>query len=269
MNASAEREAERQQLLLRTLWRDAPATALQGWLREPRDGAGNAGLAAYRANAGAIAERALAGAFPTVAALVGDDSFTGLARDFWHQHPPARGDLGEWGAALPAFIAANAALASEPYLADSAHLDWLVHQASRAADGPDAAAALGALAEHAPEELQLVLRAGCAVLASDYPVAAIWQAHRQSGDDRFAAVREAFAAARADTAFVWRDGFAVHAEALEAPAGAFTAAVLRGESLAAALDAAGESFTFDRWLVQALQQRWLVAVQRRQSPSSA
>lgn len=268
MNDALRREAQRQQLLLRVLWRDAPADALQAWLREAREGANRAGLAAYRANAGAIAERALASAFPTVAALVGEDSFAGLARDFWHQHPPVRGDLGEWGAALPAFIAAHAALASEAYLADSARLDWLVHQASRAADGSDAAPALDALAEHAPEALHLVLRPGCAVLASDYPVATIWLAHQQAGDDRFAAVREAFAAARADTAFVWREGFAVRVEAIEAPAAAFTAAALRGESLAAALDAAGERFAFDRWLLQALQQRWLVAVQPLHRPRS-
>jgi hypothetical protein len=31
--------------------------------------------------------------------------------------------------------------------------------------------------------------------------------------------------------------------------------------LADALDAAGDGFAFDRWLVQALQKRWLVAVQ--------
>ena len=268
MNDALQREAQRQQLLLRALWRDVPADALHGWLREARDGASTAGLAAYRANAGAIAERALAGAFPTVAALVGDDSFAGLARDFWQQHPPARGDLGEWGAALPAFIAANAALASEPYLADSARLDWLVHQASRAADGPDAAPALDALAQHSPADLHLVLHPGCAVLASNYPVAAIWQAHQQAGEDRFAAVREAFAAARADAAFVRREGFAVRVDAVAAEAGAFTTAVLRGESLAAALEAAGEHFAFDRWLVQALQQRWLVAVQRRPNPNS-
>jgi hypothetical protein len=269
MNRSAEREAERQQLLLRALWRDAPAAALRGWLREGRDIASHAGLAAYRANAGAIAERALAGAFPTVAALVGDDSFAGLARDFWQQRPPVRGDLGEWGAALPAFIAASALLASEPYLADSARLDWLVHQASRAADGPDATPALDALAQQPPEALQLLLRPGCAVLTSRYPVAAIWQAHQSEGDDRFAAVREAFAAALADSAFVWREGFAVRVDALAADSAAFTSAVLRGESLAAALDAAGEHFAFDRWLLQALQQRWLVAVQPLPNPSRA
>jgi len=260
MNADIEREARRQQLLLRTLWRDEPADALQAWLRPPRQGLQGHGLAAYRANADAVAERALASAFPTVAALVGAESFAGLARDFWHRQPPARGDLGEWGAALPAFIAASDSLASEAYLADSARLDWLAHQASRAADGPHAAPALDALAEQSPELLRLVLRPACALLASPYPVVAIWQAHQARGDDRFAPVRAAFAEARADTAFVWRDGFAVCVEALEANAAAFTAAVLCGAALSAALDAAGAGFAFERWLAQALQQRWLLGV---------
>ena len=260
MSAAANREAERQQLLLRALWRDEPASALQSWLG-PHDGANTQGLRAYRTNAGAIAERALAGAFPTVTALIGDESFGALARDFWHQQPPLRGDLGEWGAALASFIAASTALASEAYLADSARLDWLVHLASRAADAPDAVPALDALNDFPPEQLQLQLRAGCALLASAWPVAAIWHAHQGQGEDRFDAVREAFAAARGDRAFVSRDGFAVRVEALDEAAAAFTQALLAGGSLAAALDAAGDTFAFDRWLVQALQQQWLVAVQ--------
>ena len=261
MNAASEREVQRQQLLLRTLWRDQPANALQGWLRAARDGANDRGFAAYRANAGAIAERALAGAFPTIAALVGGESFAALARDFWQQQPPARGDLGEWGGALAGFIAANAALASEPYLADSARLDWLVHCASRAADGPDRTPALAALADHPPESLQFQLRPGCALLVSPAPVAAIWLAHQEQGDDRFAAVREAFAAARGDNAFVYREGFAVRVEAFGTDAATFTAALLRGATLAGALDAAGDGFAFEPWLLQALQQGWLVAVQ--------
>ena len=260
MRAAIEREAERQQLLLRTLWRDEPPSALQTWLG-PRDNANALGLRAYRTNAGAIAERALAGAFPTVAALVGDESFGALARDFWRQHPPLRGDLGEWGGALACFIAASTALASEPYLDDSARLDWLVHLAARAADVSDALPELDALNQFAPEQLRLELRPGCALLASNWPVAGIWHAHQDQGDDRFDAVREALAAARGENAFVSRDGFAVRVETLDAHAAAFAQALLAGHSLAAALDAASDKFAFDHWLVQALRQRWLVAVQ--------
>ena len=259
-DAGFGREARRQQGLLLALWRDAPGPVLRGWLREGRGGAIEAGLSTYRANAGAIAERALQVAFPTVAALVGAVAFAALARDLWRQHPPQRGDLGEWGAALPDLIAANPALASEPYLPDSARLDWLVHQASRAADGPAEPPALDALGTHSPEQLQLVLRPGCALLASVWPVASLWSAHQHAGDDRFAGVRTALAAAVAEQAWVYREGWAVRVAALEPSAAAFMAAILAGSTVADALDSAGDDFDFEAWLVQALQGHWLHGV---------
>jgi hypothetical protein len=67
-------------------------------------------------------------------------------------------------------------------------------------------------------------------------------------------------AGRGDTGWIWRDGLAVRVDAMADDAGAFTAALLRGNTLAAALDAAGSDFAFDRWLLLALQQRWLVAL---------
>ena len=263
--SGSQREAQRQQLLVRTLWREAPLAQLQGWLRHAPDATAR-GVAAYRGSAGAIAERALAAAYPTVAALVGAESFAALARDHWQQHAPERGDLAQWGGALPDFITACGALASEPYLADSARLDWLVHQAAGAADAPATVAAFAALGEHGPEALRFVLRPGCAVLGSAWPVAALWQAHQHSGDDRFAAVRAAFAAGHGEQAFVWRDDYAVRVDALDTASAAFTRAALGGASLAAALDAAGEPFAFDRWLARALQQRWLVQVQALAKP---
>jgi len=89
------REALRQQLLLRVLWRDADSGVLRGHARPLGAHALQAGVAAYRGNAGAVAERALAGTFPTLAELVGDDAAGALARDFWRHHPPARGDLAD------------------------------------------------------------------------------------------------------------------------------------------------------------------------------
>ncbi len=260
--AERQREALRQRQLLRVLWRDADAGALQGQARAPGAHALRDGVAAYRGNAGAVAERALAGAFPTVAELVGADNFGALARVFWSQQPPQRGDLGEWGAALADFIAASPQLADEAYLADVARLDWQVHRATRAADGPSDAPLLEALATTAPERVQLALVPGRALLASDWPVATIWLAHRRPAEDpqRFADVKAAFAAQCRETAFVWRDGLAVCVAALDPPAAAFVQALLARRSLAAALDAAGPDFTFDRWLANALRTRQLAAI---------
>jgi len=269
MSVNPQREARRQQLLLRTLWRDEPVEVLQGWLRKRGVGLTAQGLTAYRGNAGAIAERALASAFPTLAALVGGASFAAMARDFWQHHPPTRGDLGEWGAALPDFVASSAHLVSEPYLADCARLDWLVHLASRAADSPDQTPALDALAEQGPEALQLSLRPGCAVLASDWPVASLWHAHQPASDDGFAAVRTALTSGRGEHALVVRDGWAVRVHALDVDAAAFTRTLIAGTSLAGALDAGGEDFDFESWLVRAVQLHWLHTVQPIASTATA
>jgi hypothetical protein len=255
-----KREALRQQMLVRALWRDD--AALQGWVRAPARASATQGLAAYRANAGALAERALRSAYPTIAALVGDESFAALARHFWQRHPPQQGDVGAWGDALPAFIADSPQLADEPYLADSARLDWALHCASRAADAADATDLphrLAALADADPSDVRLQFAPGAAVLSSRFPIVSIWRAHQ--GRLSFDAVRAAFDAGHGEHAFVWRDaGFVLHVEALSSADAAFTHAALDQRPLAAALDAAGADFAFDRWLARALGARWLITL---------
>jgi len=254
-------EARRQALLLRALWHQAPDATLAGWLRDapPRVARG---LSAYRSNGAAIAARALAAAFPTVAQLVGADSFDALARAFWHAAPPARGDLAEHGAGLPGFIAADEQLADVPWLADSARLDWAVHRAECSADAAGGGAqGMERLGGDDPGALRLQLQPGTAVIASRWPIATIWLSHRDTADDRFAAVREALAAGRAESALVWRDGWRARVSALAEPEAAFTAALLAGRPLAQALDAAGPEFHFEPWLLDALRHGRLAAVQ--------
>lgn len=255
---SAQREAQRQQMLLRALWRDAGSAVVQGWLADRHAGRG---LVAYRSNVGALAERALAAAFPTVMQLVGDESFGALARDFWQHRAPQRGDLAWFGERLPAFIAGNEQLAGEPYLADCARLDWAVHRAESAADAPTAVAGLDRLAGDDPSRLALRLVPGSALIESPHPVATIRQAHRSDAPDRFAAVRAAFAAGRAEQAFVWRAGWKAQVAALSPSDAAFTRGVLAGASLAQALQDAGAPFEFQPWLLRALREGWIAAVE--------
>lgn len=260
MSDARQRELLRQRLLLDSLWLTTPKFELTGWLRDDAARA-QAGLRAYRGNGRALAERALAAAFPTVAELVGSEAFAGLARAFWQQHPPADGDIATHGAALPEFIAADAQLAGLPYLADVARLDWAVHRSEVAADADVAAGAgLDHLAADHAADCTLRLRPGTVVLPSDWPIVTLWQAHRSQAPDRFEPVREALAQGRAEAALVHRDGWRVAVQGLDTAAAQFTAAVLAGQALGAALDQAGEAFAFDQWLLQALQQHWLLAV---------
>jgi hypothetical protein len=255
-----QREALRQQQLLRALWRRGEEAALQLWLRESPQRA-EQGLAAYRGNAAAVAERALAAAYPTVCQLIGDESFAALARTLWHRLPPQRGDLAQFGDGLPAWIESDPQLASEPYLADVARVDWAVHGIEQAADVEAPPHGLALLGEAEPSQLRVVFRPGLALVPSRWPVVAIWHAHRRDDEDRFAAVRGAFAAQVQETALIARHGWRAQVEAVDAPTATFTAALLRGTNLADALEAAGDSFAFGPWLQRALAHGWLQAVE--------
>jgi len=230
-----ERERLRQRLLQHAL-SGGGVSGLQGWARVPLRGRHTLaqGLAAYSGNAAATAERALRARFPTVAALLGESACALLARAHWRQHPPQRGDLAQWGATLPDAIAQDPQLASEPYLADVARLDEAVFQAAGAADAVPDPDSLLRCATLPPERLRLWAPPGAALLRSPHPVVSIWRAHHDplDLDDPFAPVRQALAHGQGETAWVWRQGWAVRVTALDPAAAAFTeAALLHGHPL--------------------------------------
>lgn len=260
--AAWQREAERQQALMAALLARDGEAALSAWL-SPLPAGTARGLQAYQANAGASAERGLASTFPTVQALVGEESFAGLARAFWHAQPPQRGDLACFGEALPDFIAASEQLADVPYLADVARLEWMLAQAERAPDSTPDLASLHHLAEHEPSALHLRLVPGAAVLDSAYPVVSLWKAHRP-GDDaaaNLASARDALSQARGECALVTRTGWRGEATVLAPATGRWTAALLQGLPLDEALARAGEGFAFDGWLAEALAAGWIDRVE--------
>jgi Putative DNA-binding domain len=262
---STEREAQRQQQLLRTLWRADPAQALQPWAADEA-ARFNRGLQAYQTHAGAMAQRALAAAYPTVQQLLGDEPFGALARALWRQHPPEHGDVDTWGAALGGFIARAPDLADERYLPDVARLEWAVHLASRAADDDAPPAGLHRLADTDPAGLWLRPRAGTALVVSPYPVLMLWQAHQPDAlhqPDRFGPVRQALAQGLGQAALVWRQGSRVQVDALDPAETALCQAVLNGHSLAQALEdlapggGAAPAQAFEPWLLRQLRRGWL------------
>jgi hypothetical protein len=249
-DASAEAERRRQQALLAAL--AAPRADL----------AAPAGLRVYRANAHASARRALAATCPTLAALLGEEDFAALAREFWHAHPPVRGDLGEWGDALPDWIAAHAGLGEWPYLADCARLDLAVHRCERAADAAPDIASLGLLGSAEPSRLCLHLLPGVAVVASAWPLASIHAAHANvASEAAFQIARERIEQRRGEQVVVAREGWRAVVHPVETPALAFMQAVMGANDLARALDAAGDGFDFAAWLAAALRLRWLQRIE--------
>lgn len=252
-------EALRQRELLAAL--DQRAAALPT-LRESGARAAR-GLEAYRANAESIAERALAASFATVQAMVGDEDFRHLVAEFRRAHPPERGDLGEWGEALPDWLAAHDGLAAWPWLADGARLDLALHRNERAADAALDADSLARLQSTDPALLRFELMPGTALLRSAWPIGAIHQAHQREGDAAeaaFAAVRDAIAERRGEQVLVARRGCRAVVYPVDVPTAAWTQDLLDGVDLAEALARAGADFDFAAWLGTALRESWLKGV---------
>lgn len=227
------------------------------------------GLSAYRANAGALAERALAAACPTVAALIGDEDFAMLARALWRESPPRRGDVAQWGAALPAFIEAQRDLDPWPWLADVARLDLALRDCESAADVELDRGSLALLAERDPADLQLHLKPTVQVVASAWPVASILAAHRRDGGPDLDTLRSTLDDPRPQQAVVARTHWRAEVTVVDAPTCAWMAALRAGVSLAEAIDAAEQAGPFDlnAWLVQALQRDWLAGASARPRPN--
>ncbi|MEQ1682119.1 MAG: DNA-binding domain-containing protein [Burkholderiaceae bacterium] len=221
------------------------------------------GLEAYRANAEALAERALGAVFTTVQLMVGEENFQHLAREFWQAQPPLRGDVGEWGDTLPAWLDAHAAMARWPWLGDGARLDLAIHHNERAADAVFDAASLALLESTDPARLVMHLMPGSTVLRSRWPIATIHAAHRVDeahSEAAFADVRAALDAERGEQVLVVRQGWRAHVQLLAPAEADWCESLLAGLNLSTALDNAGEGFDFAAWLGTAVRGQWLKGV---------
>jgi hypothetical protein len=239
--------AQQQDALLQALWQPRAESPYS-----PR------GLAAYRSNGLELAQRALGGAYPVVAQLLGEGNFTALAHGLWASHPPQRGDVAQWGAQLALHIESLPDLSGEePFMADVARVEWLLHTAATAADAQLDAASLQILAQEDPANFTLVLSPGAGCVASPYPVVSIINAHL-SGEPSLEEVGRRLRGGFAETALVWREGFKPRLrEALPGEAG-FVAALQEKRSLADSLQAAPE-LDFNQWLAPAVHGGLLVA----------
>ena len=271
MNATA-RVAQDQQTLLRAVLGgqgdDAPWALLDSNAWNTSDAAAKSlacrGLQACQSHGLALAERALGAAFPVIAQLIGDENFAALAQHFWRQQPPTCGDMAQWGGRLANFLAEARQLAAEPFLADVARVQWALHRASLAADASPDLASFACLSAEPPATPSLRLNPGVWLLASAFPVVSLIHAHLLPTDIQKSALAHAAAPLECGTgenALVWREGFRARLKCISAAEQALLAALLVGESLAAALTKAGcaeernsqPAYDFTEWLAQAVK----------------
>lgn len=138
-------------------------------------------LAVHRDTVAATLTSVVEARYPVVRRLVGDAFFAAMARFFVVAHPPESPALVFYGAVFPAFLDAFEPARALPYLADVARLEWARHEAFHGTNAACADASL--LASIPPEalaEVHLILHPTVRLVASDYPILAIWRANAEA-----------------------------------------------------------------------------------------
>ncbi|MBU1176377.1 MAG: DNA-binding domain-containing protein [Alphaproteobacteria bacterium] len=190
-------------------------------------------FAVYRNNVIVSLIEAVKSSFPAVLALVGETFFAEMARRFVRQAPPQSPLLFDYGRDFAGFIEDFEPAKSLPFLADVARLDRAWLDAYHAADAaPFAPAALAGRHDAALSETRFVPCPATRLVASAFPVVAIWRAARDGCQPHFSS------APQAEWALVTRPDLNIDVVPLDAATGGFFRDLLAGAPLGVAAEQA-------------------------------
>ncbi len=205
----------------------------------------------YRNNVVVSLKEALVTGFPVLVKLVGDEFFNAMAGVFLRAHPPRSPVLAIYGDELPEFLEVFEPVAHLPYLADVARLELALRRAYHAGDAtpirPDALAAPGL------ELARLRFAPAVQLLVSPYPIHTIWQANTDPNAPPARGGAEAVLITRPD----W-DPRPIRITDADAR---FLAALLAGEPLGSAIEAAGDGLDLAPILTRLLNTKAIIAVE--------
>lgn len=136
-------------------------------------------LQVYRNNVFENLANALKAVYPVVERLVGTGFFGYAADSYIRRHPPASGNLHDFGDLFAEFLSSFEPACELVYLPDVARLEWARHRAFHAAEhAPLAIERLAAIPPEQYGQLQFRLHPSMQLIASDYPILRIWQVNQ-------------------------------------------------------------------------------------------
>lgn len=138
----------------------------------------------YRNNVMVSLTEAILDTYPVVAALVGDEFATAMARVYVGDHLPQSPVLLDYGEGFADFIAQFTPAQMLPFLADVARMEWAWLQAYHSADQPPLSIdALSNFAEDELGDLRFTFCPSVHLQKSVYPIVSIWSAHQDREKD--------------------------------------------------------------------------------------
>lgn len=172
---------------------------------------------------------ALRTSYPAVLKLVGEDFFEAAAARYLHDYGSGSGNLQDYGAAFPGFLARMPEASSLAYLPDVARLEWARQESYLAADAaPLNPAVLTDMPEDELAKLKLILHASVRLVVSDHPICDIWMFCQQTAPEHLDL------SGAGQSVLIWRDGHQLAMQPVSNGQREFITALGAGETLAAA-----------------------------------
>jgi hypothetical protein len=210
-----------------------PVAPIPEGLRAPEGAPLEERFAVYRNNVDASLVDVLADRFPVVQALVGEDFFRAMARAYVRLERPRDASLFRYGGTFPAFVAGFEPARSLPYLPDVAALESAWHECWGAAEAePIGLRGLAAMPAEQLVRATFGVHPAVRLLRSAWPVGSLWSAHRHADPDLAAL------AWQPENVLITRPQAEIGVRCLDSGTAAFVAALVAGESLERAFDAA-------------------------------
>jgi putative DNA-binding protein len=210
---------------------------------------------------GSFLVRALAARYPVVRRLIGDDSFLDVARRFVAKQPPRLPIVQHFGETFPRYLRSLGETASFDYVADIAELEAARARAYHSADVPSLdARALSFLSMARFDECGLILHPSVALVASRFPIVAIWRANQT---DAGSGILDRW---RPEAALIVRPFLDVDVLLLPAGGYVFMNALLSGWTIGAAAASARDDdpeFDLDENLTMLAEASMVVSFDRR------
>jgi hypothetical protein len=187
--------------------------------------------AAYPAQSTVDAVDLLVQRFPVVRRLVGDESFSLMARRYMFSVLARASIRSSYGDTFPQFLRSLGTAASLEYVADIADLEMVCGKARRSADArPLSTGDIASLRIGPLKELRAVLHPSAFLVSSRFPIVTIWENNRGDAGPRMV---ERWIA---ESALVARPHLDVEVRRLPRGGHAFIGALSRGETVSSAVE---------------------------------
>ena len=137
------------------------------------------GHSVYHNNFVLTQRASLATTFPTVLAMLGEDTFASAAHQYFLRFGKESFDWGEYGAHFPTFLDQQNALSDYPYIAEVAQYELVVHQVNRLPNKTLNQASVGLLQTHPWHEIYFDFAPGLQLLPLVFDAPFIVRAHAE------------------------------------------------------------------------------------------